>query len=262
MRSRTIRRLSLCACWVTLLAGFALPAAAASTIVAAAASVQFPLQDIAAAFARKTGEGLKLAFGSSGNLQRQIFQGAPFELFLSADEGYVRDLYRAGLTVDAGTLYALGRIVLITTYPSELSLDPQLKGLAQALDAGRITRFAIANPEHAPYGIAAMQALQAAGLWQRVRPHLVLGENVAQATQFVLSGNAEGGIVAYSLALKTRDRAGSHYVLIPANRHKPLRQRMVLLKNAGATARQFYVFLQSPSAQAVFRRYGFDQPGS
>jgi molybdate transport system substrate-binding protein len=262
MRSRTIRRLLLCACWATLFASFALPTAAASTIVAAAASVQFPLQDIAAAFTRKTGEKLKLTFGSSGNLQRQILQGAPFELFLSADERYVRDLYRAGLTVDAGTLYALGRIVLITTHLSELSLDPELEGLAQALDTGRIARFAIANPEHAPYGIAAMQALQAAGLWQRIRPHLVLGENVAQATQFALSGNAEGGIVAYSLALKTRDRADSHYVLIPANRHKPLRHRMVLLKGAGATARQFYAFLQSPSAQAAFHRYGFDRPGS
>ncbi len=262
MRSRTTRRLSLCACTATLLASFALPAAAASTIVAAAASVQFPLQDIAAAFTDQTGKQLKLTFGSSGNLHRQILQGAPFELFLSADEGYVRDLYRAGLTLDTGTLYALGRIVLITTHPSELALDPEMKGLAQALDAGRIARFAIANPEHAPYGIAAMQALQAAGLWQRIKPHLVLGENVSQAGQFALSGNAEGGIIAYSLALKVRAPTDRGYVLIPANRHEPLRHRMVLLKNAGATAREFYVFLQSAPAQAAFRRHGFDPPGS
>lgn len=262
MHSRTTRHLSLCACTATLLATFALPAAAASTIVAAAASVQFPLQEAAATFTDKTGEELKLTFGSSGNLQRQILQGAPFELFLSADENYVRDLYRAGVTADEGTPYALGRIVLITAHRSELSLDPQLKGLAQALDAGRITRFAIANPEHAPYGVAAMQALRATGLWQRIKPHLVLGENVSQAAQFALSGNAEGGIIAYSLALKTRARADSDCVLIPANRHEPLRHRMVLLKNAGTTAREFYAFLQSAPAQAAFRRYGFDPPGS
>lgn len=262
MRSRTIRRLSLCACTATWLAGFTSPAAAGSTIVAAAASVQFPLEEIATAFTDRTGEQLKLTFGSSGNLQRQILQGAPFGLFLSADEDYVRDLYRAGVTVDQGTLYALGRIVLITARPSKLPLDPELKGLAQALDAGRIGRFAIANPEHAPYGVAAMQALEGAGLWQRIKPHLVLGENVSQAAQFALSGNAEGGIIAYSLALKTRARADSRYVLIPANRHEPLRHRMVLLKNADPTAREFYAFLQSAPAQSAFRRYGFDPPGS
>ncbi len=260
MRSR---HLSLCACTATLLATLALPAAGGSTIVAAAASVQFALQDVATAFTGKTGKQLKLTFGSSGNLHRQILQGAPFELFLSADEGYVRDLYRGGVTVDEGTLYALGRIVLITTRPSdEVSLDPEMKGLGKALDAGRIARFAIANPEHAPYGIAAMQALQSAGLWQRIKPHLVLGENVSQAAQFALSGNAEGGIIAYSLALKTRARTDSRYALIPTNRHEPLRQRMVLLKNAGPTAHQFYAFLQSAPAQAAFRRYGFDPPGS
>lgn len=262
MHSHTIARLSRFACTAILLASFASPVAAGSTIVAAAASVQFALQDIAIAFSDETGEQLKLSFGSSGNLQRQILQGAPFELFLSADEGYVRDLYRAGATVDEGMVYALGRTALITARPSVLSLDPELKGLAQSLDAGRIARFAIANPEHAPYGIAAMQVLHAVGLWQRMKPHLVLGENVAQAAQFALSGNAEGGIIAYSLALQMRARADSHYVLIPANLHEPLRHRMVLLNNAGATARALYVFLQSPPAQAAFRRYGFGPPDS
>lgn len=264
MRFRTICTWRLCACTLVMLAVFGLPlsSAGASPVIAAAANVQFALEDAAAAFTAETGETLKLSFGASGNLYRQIVQGAPFEMFLSADEAYVRRLVEAGLTRDTGTLYALGRLALIAPPASDLRLDPALEGLAQALEARRVSRFAIANPEHAPYGQAARQTLQAAGLWQRLKPHLVLGENVSQAAQFALSGNAEGGIVAYSLALKLGGRASGRYVLLPTRWHVPLRQRMVLLKGAGATARAFYAFLQSPPAQATFRRHGFDSPGS
>ena len=137
----------------------------------------------------------------------------------------------------------------------------QLQGLRQALAAGQVKRFAIANPEHAPYGRAAMQALQSAGLWDTLQPHLVLGENVSQAAQFAASGSAQGGIFAYSLALAPAVSAGGSFVLIPDKLHQPLHQRMVLTRKAGDTARLFYAYLQQPAARAVFKRHGFALPG-
>jgi molybdate transport system substrate-binding protein len=133
--------------------------------------------------------------------------------------------------------------------------------LRAALSDGRVRRFAIANPEHAPYGRAAREALQHAGLWDAVRPRLVLGENAAQATQFATSGDAQGGIIPLSLARAPAVSALGSFALIPAQAHRPLRQRMVLIKGAGETARAFYGFLQQPGTREIFRRYGFMLPG-
>ncbi len=229
--------------------------------VAAASDLQFALPEIAAAFQRDTGRAVRLTFGSSGNFRRQIAEGAPFELFLSADEAMVEALSGEGRTDGAGTRYASGRIVLFVPTGSALALDPTFADLKRALADGRVQRFAIANPEHAPYGRAAEQSLRSAGVWEALAPRLVLGENVSQAAQFATSGSAQGGVFAYSLALAPPIANKGTSILLPAASHAPLQQRMVLIKGAGETAREFYGYLQRPSARAAFRRFGFSLPG-
>ena len=225
--------------------------------IAAASDLKFALEELAVGFKRETGHDLALTFGSSGNLFRQIVQGAPFQLFLSADEGFVRQLVEQKRAVDEGALYAIGRIVLFAPNESSLKVDAELADLKAALAEGRIQRFAIANPEHAPYGRAAEQALRSRNLWEPLKSKLVLGENVSQAAQFAMSGSAQGGIFAYSLALAPVVNGIGTFALLPAEWHAPLRQRMVLIKGAGEAARAFYSYLQTPSARAIFRKYGF-----
>jgi molybdate transport system substrate-binding protein len=162
---------------------------------------------------------------------------------------------------DGGQLYAIGRIVLIVPRGSPLKPDGTLDDLKAALSDGRLTKFAIANPEHAPYGKRAEEALRHKGLWETIKPRLVLGENVSQAAQFATSANAQGGIIAYSLALSPKVLALGEHMLIPETWHEPLRQRMALTKNAGPVAEAFYEFAQGPTARATFRKYGFVLPG-
>ena len=247
---------------ITLCAFGAGPVAAADApLIAAASDLRFALDQVAAQFARDTGGSVRIVYGSSGNFRRQIVEGAPFELFMAADEAYVLALAREGRTVDEGVLYATGRIALVVPEGSGLRLDPSLQDLASAAAAGRVRKFAIANPEHAPYGRAAQEALTAAGAWNAIRPRLVQGENVAQAAQFALSASAQGGIIALSLALAPEVLGSARYVAIPEAMHRPLRQRMVLTTRAGTSARAFYAYLQQPAARAVFARYGFLLPG-
>jgi molybdate transport system substrate-binding protein len=236
---------------------------AGPALVAAAADLRFALTELAQRFQDDTGQTVKLSFGSSGTFTHQIAQGAPFELFLSADEGYVFRLADAGLTADRGTLYAIGRLVVFAPHGSPLAVDGALVGLRAALAEGKIKRFAIANPEHAPYGRAARDALVHAGLWDAVSRHLVIGENASQAMQFAAAGASQGGIVPLSLSKAGEVAKLGRFALLPAERHgeEPLRQRMVLLRHAGDTARAFYAFLQAAPARAVLTRYGFLLPG-
>lgn len=228
-------------------------------IIAAASDLQFALTEVTARFHADTGRKVTLNFGSSGNFARQIQQGAPFELFMSADEDFVFRLADAGLTRDRGALYAIGRIVLFVPKGSDLALDAQLRGLRAGW--GGVRKFAIANPEHAPYGRAAREALLALGLWDLVQPKLVLGENIAQTAQFVTTRSAEAGIIALSLAIAPQlQRQGTH-LLLPQTLHAPLRQRMVLTARAGDTAAEFYRYLQQPAARAILTQYGFTLPG-
>lgn len=223
--------------------------------VAAASDLQFALPEIVAQFERATGKKVQLTFGSSGNFMRQIAQGAPFEIFLSADEGYVDKLFEQGLTQGRGVNYAVGRLTLYTQARSRIR--PDFADLRAALADGRLRHFAIANPEHAPYGRAAREVLQREELWQPLQQTLVLGENVSQAAQFVLSGSAQAGIVPYALALSPTMGAQGQFVLLDESTHAPLRQRMVLLKSAGPAATAFYAYLQAPEARTVLSRYGF-----
>lgn len=234
-----------------------LPTWASEPTIAAAADLKFALDEVAQSFQKETGQSVKLTFGSSGTFATQIRHGAPFQMYLSADEDYVLQLHAEGFTRDPGILYALGRIVLMAPPGSALAVDGELQGLAAQLKAGKIKRFAIANPEHAPYGRRAEEALKHAGLWEAIKPKLVLGENVSQAAQFALSGSTQGGIIALSLAQSPQLGPLGRYAVIPAEWHTPLRQRMVLLKNAGTTAQAFYRYMQAPPARAVMRRYGF-----
>lgn len=229
-------------------------------VIAAASDLQFALAEIAAEFRSETGQEVKLSLGSSGNFARQIRQGAPFDIYLSADEEYVLDLARDGYLQNEGALYAIGRIVLIVPRGSPLKADGTLDELAAALTDGRLKRFAIANPDHAPYGKRAEEALRHRGLWDIVKPMLVYGENVSQAAQFAISGNSQGGIIAYSLALAPQVADRGDFALIPDGWHAPLRQRMALTKKAGPAAERFYAYLQTPPARAIFRKYGFLLP--
>jgi molybdate transport system substrate-binding protein len=238
------------------------PAAARQApAIAVAENVKFAIEELAAAFKREHGQALRISTGSSGKFAQQIRQGAPFELFLSADEESVFRLAESGAARDRGVVYAQGRLVLFAPRGSPLVPDPAMQGLKAALAAGQIKRFAIANPEVAPYGQRAVEALTHAGLWDAIKPAIVMGENVAQAAQFASSGSAEGGIIALSLALAPELARRGRYTLVPAAWHKPLNQRMVLLKNASPAAEAFYRYLQTPAGHAVFERHGYSVPG-
>lgn len=249
--------------WLLSAASLALAPTAGSqpvATVAAASDLKFVLEELAAAFERSSGHPLRLVFGSSGQFYSQLLQGAPFHLFMSADESFVFKLADAGLAQDRGRLYALGRIAILVPKGGAVRADAQLQDLAASLRDGRLKRFAIANPEHAPYGMRALEALRRAGLYEPIAKHLVLGENVSQAAQFALSGSTQGGIVAYSLALAPSLRALGDFALIPQDWHQALAQRMVLMKNAPPAAQAFYEYLSTPAAKQVMQRYGFALP--
>ncbi|WP_181160055.1 molybdate ABC transporter substrate-binding protein [Sandaracinobacter neustonicus] len=224
--------------------------------VAAAASLRYALDDAAAAYSKATGEQLRISYAASGNLVQQIEAGAPYQLFLSADEDHVFRLADNGLAPDRGRIYAVGRLVLIV--PPGSPINPSLAALKAGLASGQVKRLAIANPETAPYGARSVEALKAVGLWAQAQPRLVTGENIAQAFQFVASGAADAGFTSLSL-VKSPGFKG-RYALVPANLHQPLTQRMVLLKSATPAARRFHDWLLSPAGQALLARHGYLPP--
>ena len=238
-----------------------LPAAAgaAEIKVAAASDLTFAFKDVAARFQKETGNNIKLTYGSSGNFFAQIQNGAPFDLFFSADVGYPEKLEAAGLA-EPGTIYeyASGKLVMWAPSASKLDLS---RGLATLLDPG-IRKIAIANPQHAPYGVAAVAAMRHAAVYDKVKSKLVLGENISQTAQFVQSGNADVGILALSLALAPAMKDSGRYVEIPAADYPPLIQAGVILKSSRnkELANQFLKFLKEPETVALMERYGFSVP--
>lgn len=229
-------------------------------VIAVASDLSFAITEVAQRFTADTGSKARITLGATGNFARQIRAGAPFQMFMAADEAFVQDLAADGLTRDGGALYAEGRVSIIVPNGSVLNADGSLEDLRRALTEGRLSRFAIANPDHAPYGQRAKEALQHAGLWDAIQPHLVLGENVAQAAQFAVSGNADGGLIAHSLALAPELATRGTSALIPSEWHNPLLQRMVLLPLAGPVAEAFYAYIQSDAAKAILSGYGFSLP--
>ena len=259
-RSRVARSLicvSVAALVLTSQAARGADGAQTAPRVAAAANLTGALTEIADRFAHDTGMRVELVFGSSGTLTRQIRDGAPFEVFLAADEAFPNQLAGAGLTRDAGVVYSIGRLALFSPTGSPLTVDERLDGLATLVKSGRVARFAIANPDVAPYGQAAVDVLRKRGLYDALKSRLVLGDSVAQAAQFATTGNAAGGILAYSLMLAPGFANRGTYALIPSSDHPPIRQRMVLLKRAGPAAARFYQYMQAERAREVLRKHGF-----
>jgi molybdate transport system substrate-binding protein len=223
--------------------------------VLAASDLKFALARVVKPFELETGIKVELNFGSSGNFARQIVQGLPADIFMSADEDWAARVEGTGLAKGPGVIYAQGRLALLVPKNSAIALDTELKGLQVAWASVR--KFAIANPEHAPYGRAAQQALTSLKLWTTVQPKLVLGENIAQASLFVTSGAAQAGISALALATAPELTAISQHIALPEHLHAPLRQRMLLLKSASPAAAQLYNYLQSPATKAQLKLAGF-----
>jgi molybdate transport system substrate-binding protein len=249
----------LVAIWL-LLGSPALLLAQKPPTVAAASSLNFALKAVADQFTKDRGERVDLVFGASGTLTRQIQEGAPFELFLAADEEFPHQLAKAGLTRDAGVVYAIGRLVLFAPKGSPLVLDERLDGLTKSIASGGVPRFAIANPDVAPYGKAAEEVLRKHGLWDTLQASLVKGDSMAQAAQFATTGNAVGGLIAYSLVRSPDFADRGTFVLVPSTDHSPIRQKMVRLKTAGAVSDQFYQYLQGPEARKILQQGGFETP--
>jgi len=240
----------------------ATPAAPAplDTPVAAAASLRIALDEIAKAFEAKTGNKIKISYGATGNLVRQIEEGAPFELFLAADEAAPDRLEKGGKTDGPAVPLVDGRLAVAAPKGSPVKLDGNLAGLKQALSDGSAKHVAIANPELAPYGKAARDAMQKAGVWEQAQPLLVQGENIGQAAQFVATGAAQVGFVAQSLMFAPDMAAKVDHVPVDDALYAPIRQGMALLKNANAATKAFYAFLKTPEASAVFEKNGFGIP--
>ena len=226
--------------------------------VAAASDLKFALEEIAANYKSDKKQEVKLVFGSSGVLWQQVKNGAPFGLLMSADEAYIDDLYKSGLTVDEGSLYAIGRIVLLQKKGNSIKLSADKDGLTKAIQVAK--KIAIANPDHAPYGRAAKEYLINIGAWDQAQPKLVFGENISQATMFALTGSADFAISALSLASSPQIQAQANDVLIPDSLHKPLKQKMALIKNTAPSAKDFYLYLREPKSKQVMTRYGFIAP--
>lgn len=234
-------------CWAS-------PALADRVLVAAASGLKFAMDEILAQFReRHPGETIAVVYGSSGKFSTQIAQGAPYDLYFSADIAYPERLAAQGFAASPVTTYATGRIVLWSATHDARAL--RLEDLTQP----DIRRVAIANPQHAPYGARAKEALQAAGVWDQLAGKLVLGSNISQAAQFVETGNADAGILALSLALNPRLSAAGSYWLIPETLHRPLEQAFIVTR-PGADKRlawQFADFIATDDVQAILARYGF-----
>jgi len=235
------------------------PAAPEELRIAAASDLQAALPDITDRFEKETGQKVSVTFGSSGNFFAQIQNGAPFDLFMSADVDYPKQLAAARLA-DGDTLYeyATGRLVVWTRNGSGVNVSRGLQSLADS----QVRRVAIANPAHAPYGRAAEAALRHEGLYDRVKDKLVLGENISQAAQFAQSGNAEAGIIALSLAVAPGLRSAGTYAEIPSSFHPPIEQAAIVIASSPhkALARRFLEALGRPESLDAFRSFGFAVP--
>lgn len=248
---------SIVALAVLVLASFS-TASAAEVNIAAAADLKFALDEIVTAFKKvHPGNAIQTTYGSSGKFHTQILQGAPFDLFFSADISYPRELARRGMAASDAKPYAVGRIVLWSkgVTASRMTLA--------SLDDPKISRIAIANPRHAPYGKRAEEALRSAGVWNKLQSRLVLGENIAHAAQFVQTGNAQAGIIALSLALNPELASKGGYYLIPYKLHTPLEQGYIITRRAADNklAREFADYMAARTARAIMVKYGFVLPG-
>jgi len=227
--------------------------------VAAAADLQFAMQDVAARFQKETGKTVEVTYGSSGNFFQQIQNGAPFDMFFSANLDYPKKLEAAGFTEPGSFyLYSNGNIVIWVKNDSKLDLK---SGMQLLLDPS-VKKIAVANPQHAPYGQAAVAAMQKANIYEKVKDKFVLGENISQTASFVVSGAADVGIVALSLALSPNMKDQGRYVEVPSGDYPPIAQACVILKSSKnkEVAGQFLSYFKSDAVAAILKSYGFDVP--
>ena len=235
-------------------------AAGQEITVAAAADTSAVLPELASLYTKQSGKKVKLSFGSSGNLANQIRNGAPFDVFFSADEAYPQQLIADGFAVqDSLYGYAVGRLVLWV--PRDSALELQKSGIHALLDSS-VRKIAIANPQHAPYGRAAEAALKHFGIYDQVAAKLVFGENVAQAAQFAESGNAQAGLIALSRALAPAMKNKGRYWTVPLDSYPTLNQAAVVLSRSKSpdAARRFLEFVRAPEATSLLAAYGFSLP--
>jgi molybdate transport system substrate-binding protein len=234
------------------------PAQAEKLTIAAAADLKFAMAEVVDKFrANRPGDQIEVIYGSSGKFFTQIKNGAPFDLFFSADIKYPMTLEKEGLAAGSARPYALGRIVL-------WSLKPELaKTALKDLPKAAINKFAVANPQHAPYGLRAKEALEHQGVWAAMEPKLVMGENIAHTAQFIDTGAADAGIVALALVLSPTMAGKGAWTLIPDAWHEPLEQGYVITQRAAGNrlAADFAKYMASEPARVIMRRYGFVLPG-
>jgi molybdate transport system substrate-binding protein len=256
---RLLRAAIFVACAIVMACLSPLAANAESLTVAAAADLRFAFRDVAARFQQQGTDQLRISYGSSGNFFSQIKNGAPYDLFFSADVQYPQKLATAGL-IEPGTIheYAAGKIVIWVPAASKLDLS---RGLDVLVDPG-VHKIAIANPEHAPYGRAAVAALQHDAIYDKVKGKVVMGEDVSQTAQFVQSGNADAGILALSLALAPPMRERGRFVIIPPNSHPPIIQAACVIRATRhlEMAKRFLEFMKRPATVATMEKYGFVLP--
>jgi len=250
---RLLLIVTLCCC--AALAG------AQEIVIAAAADLSSVFPEVAARFEKQTGRKVKINFGSSGQFLSQIENGAPFDVFFSADVQYPQRLETEGLT-EPGSIYkyAIGKLVLYVPNNSPLNLSQGLR----ALQSPEVKRIAIANPQHAPYGRAAVESLKKEGLYDSLQSKFVMGENISQTAQFVQSGNADAGILALSLVLSPQMKNAGHFVEIPDSDHEPMEQAAVILKSSKdkVTAALFLEFIRKPEIISLLAQYGFTVPAA
>ncbi|HEY6253505.1 MAG TPA: molybdate ABC transporter substrate-binding protein [Candidatus Angelobacter sp.] len=251
-----LRKLTVLSLALILVAGIS----AQELKIAAASDLTAAMQKIAAAFTRQTGVQVKFSFGSSGNFFAEIRNGAPFDVFLSADRSYPDTLDQSGRADQGTTIYAKGKLVLWTSNGSTVDLSAEE---LRALTGPKVSKVAIANPEHAPYGRAAVAAMVHFKVYDQVKPKLVLGENVSQAAQFAQSGNADVAIIALSLALSDTMKKTGRYALVALDSYPPLEQAAMVLHSSQykKDAHRFVDFLLSPAAQKILGEYGFETRG-
>jgi molybdate transport system substrate-binding protein len=226
--------------------------------IAVAANMKDAFLAIEKEFKADNKADFRVVYGSSGNITAQILNGAPFSLFISADESYPLELFKRKMTRDEGRVYAIGKIALLSKKSKGIALGSSKAELMKAIK--QANKIAIAKPELAPYGKAAMDYLKAEGLWDLAKDKLVYGDNISMATMYVASGSADIGFTALSLALAPGVAKETDYLVLNPALYEPIQQRMVLMKNASQDAIALYQFMQSPKAEAILRTFGYQIP--
>lgn len=233
-------------------------AVAQTVTVAVAANMKDAFSEIAQEFKVNHKTELRVVYGSSGNFAAQIQNGAPFQLFIAADEQFPLELYKNGKTINEGSVYAIGKLALIAKTSSGIVLSEGKAEIARAI--AKANKVAIAKPDLAPYGKAAVEYLKSEGLWGLAKEKFVYGDNIGVATTFVITGAADIGFTAVSLAKATEVAKDTRYVLVNAALYEPIKQRMVLMKGASPEAQALYQFMQSTQAKSILQKYGYATP--